>query len=48
MASSLMEEGQLSTFLKCSGHLPRIFSLSVSKVEPSGPSIVDDPDAWGP
>ena len=44
MASSLMEEGQMSTLLKCSAHLPRILSLSVTKVEPPVLSIGDDPD----
>ena len=48
MASSLMEEGWLSTLLKCSAHLTRILCLSVSKVEPSALSIGDDPDDWGP
>ena len=48
MACAVMEEGQLSTLLKCSAHLPRSLTLSVSKVEPSALSIGDDPDDWGP
>ena len=48
MASSVMEEGQLSTLLKFSAHLPRILSLPVSKVEPSALSTGDNPDDWGP
>ena len=48
MASSFIAEGRFKTLSKCSAHLPRIFSLSVMRVEPSALSSGEVPDEVGP
>ena len=47
MASLLIAERRFKTLLKCSAHLSRIFSLSVTNVDPSALRRKEAPETEG-